>query len=929
MVLSQSVVLGFLSPDSNYFGKIQSMFLEEQENLFGECHYFAADPFNELVPPSWEPDYLASVAKTIYETISAHDDSAVWVQMSWLFFHNTKMWTLPRIEAYLRAVPQGRLLMLDYYCDSRELWRETEGFYGQDFIWCYLGNFGGQTKLLGPLNLIEERLNAAAADPKAKSMKGVGFTLEGLDGNQIVYDFISDKIWQKDALNVADWTNGYAHRRSGQVDAAVEQAWSVLQESLYSKYSNQELFKSGFVRTRPTLEKRSCLWGDDSAEYGNSTLYAAVQLLLQADENCFKQDRFCFDLVNHTREYLVNHFADLRRDVKKAFFNQNQNEFSQASSAFLELMEDLSHLLTSRLEFRLDSWIKPAKAMSDLHKRPGYYEQDARNIISKWGGKANNDLLDYANRDLAAMIETYYLPRWQSYFDRLSRALACGEAVDMAAFNDEMNEFEWSWIVDGCSTEATSADAVTEVKRLIDKYPAKQEPKYLLIDIGGTWIKGTVSTNPYVDKPYPSQKVKSPLALDAQPADLLKAIYDLVDLLGKDQFESIAISTAGIVNYHGTAVTLCSPNLNPLSNPEWLDELKEHFSCPIVLVNDADAALIGVAQEGLIPAGKTVGLMVLGTGLGFSVVRNGRIWRPGGQYTLLGSMTMDGRSLDERASASRLASCAGGDLVAALCEDKYQANRDNYFVAIREAIAIAKLAYQLDDVLLAGGLVDASNHAGFELIEALGKTAVPVTILSQGNSLQMIGCAALAHAEAAAVETRFSGDHRTISTEAAYDASLPLHDMNTEALITTFLKAEKEAADALDDSTTSIARCATAIVDRLKKGGRIIYVGCGSSGRIAALDAVELGCTYGFPVENALTLISGGIADAAIDIEYNHEEDASSVPELLLLKPTTNDVVIGISASSTAYYVRSGLALAQQCGALAVLISERLPERSF
>ncbi len=152
--------------------------------------------------------------------------------------------------------------MLDYYCDSRELWRETEGFYGQDFIWCYLGNFGGgQTKLLGPLNLIEERLNAAAADPKAKSMKGVGFTLEGLDGNQIVYDFISDKIWQKDALNVADWTNGYAHRRSGQVDAAVEQAWSVLQESLYSKYSNQELFKSGFVRTRPTLEKRSCLWG--------------------------------------------------------------------------------------------------------------------------------------------------------------------------------------------------------------------------------------------------------------------------------------------------------------------------------------------------------------------------------------------------------------------------------------------------------------------------------------------------------------------------------------------------------------------------------------------------------------------------------------------------------------------------------------------
>ena len=56
----------FLDPFDSLFIPIQKTFLEEQNRLFGTDHIYGTDPFNEVTPPSWEPDYLGNVAKTIY-----------------------------------------------------------------------------------------------------------------------------------------------------------------------------------------------------------------------------------------------------------------------------------------------------------------------------------------------------------------------------------------------------------------------------------------------------------------------------------------------------------------------------------------------------------------------------------------------------------------------------------------------------------------------------------------------------------------------------------------------------------------------------------------------------------------------------------------------------------------------------------------------
>ena len=106
-------------------------------------------------------------------------------------------------------------------------------------------------------------------------------------------------------------------------------------------------------------------------------------------------------------------------------------------------------------------------------------------------------------------------------------------------------------------------------------------------------------------------------------------------------------------------------------------------------------------------------------------------------------------------------------------------------------------------------------------------------------------------------------------------------------------------------------------------------LGDATSWRIAAMDAVEIPCTYGFPEDRILAVIAGGISDAAIEIESDFEEDASAVPEMLLINIKPEDIVIGISASGSAYFVQSALAFAKNRGALSVLIQTKLPEKKL
>jgi N-acetylmuramic acid 6-phosphate etherase len=474
----------------------------------------------------------------------------------------------------------------------------------------------------------------------------------------------------------------------------------------------------------------------------------------------------------------------------------------------------------------------------------------------------------------------------------------------------------------------------------------------MAIDIGGSFIKGTTlrseeyseflssrRSNPLSNVFNKTEKVVSPF-YSGKGIDLfLEAIEELANKINPEAIKlaGIGISCTGVVNYHGNAIEKTTETLAVLKGGEWKKLLEAHYSCPVVIINDNDAAMIGMAELSCLQGSCTIGVMTIGTGLGFSVWRNGRRWRPGGKIPLLGSISTPVGSFNELASASKLATLGrGGSLPDALSNPVLAHERDRYFNGLAQIIITAAIVYNLDEVHVCGGLVDAASSVGFDIQAELGKymkdappeldKSVVVKVAPEGNLLQLLGAMSLIAGESTAQSKKRIPRYSEIKTETPYNRELLLHKYSPQKIVELLLNAESEAGLQLLDSISAIADMAEKIAVNLRKGGRLIYVGAGTSGRIAAMDAVEIPCTYGLGNDRIITLIAGGVADAAVEIESNFEEDASSVPEMLLLNITESDIVIGISASGSAWFVQSALAFAASRGAYTVMIQSAMPE---
>ncbi len=463
------------------------------------------------------------------------------------------------------------------------------------------------------------------------------------------------------------------------------------------------------------------------------------------------------------------------------------------------------------------------------------------------------------------------------------------------------------------------------------------------IDIGGSWIKG-VSLPEDVFRSaasigaevaaLPVQKVRSRLGMDSSCREFIAALDELLSQLVAENETvcGIGVSTAGIVDYAGRNLIIAAPHLEALRSSGWQRHLESRFGAPVVMINDADAAAIGAAACGYLTGLRTIGIMPVGTGVGFTLWRNGRRWAPGKILPLIGSVTTPVGSFDALGGVSRIAQDAGGDLCAFFTDSEFVDRRNEYVSRLAEIIYSACVIYRTDTILIGGGLSEAVNSCVYPLAEEIAGLvcddlaslglATGIKIMPEGNRLPLIGAVSLAVGEYMARSRSGRKEYSGITSEIPLDADSALHEMEAEEIVGILWKAEQDAGSAFAQSLPDIAQISKKIAEKLVAGGRLIYVGAGTSGRLASIDAVELGCTFGFPREKAITLIAGGVSDAAIEIETDFEEDASCVPEILLASVGPQDVVIGISVSGSAYYVRSALALSRELGAYTVFIQE-------
>ncbi|MCT2195624.1 N-acetylmuramic acid 6-phosphate etherase [Paenibacillus sp. FSL K6-2441] len=160
-----------------------------------------------------------------------------------------------------------------------------------------------------------------------------------------------------------------------------------------------------------------------------------------------------------------------------------------------------------------------------------------------------------------------------------------------------------------------------------------------------------------------------------------------------------------------------------------------------------------------------------------------------------------------------------------------------------------------------------------------------------------------------------------LTTEARNERTMRLDEMEVTELLTVMNEEDAKVAGAVKKEIPKIAQAVTAITESLKKGGRLIYMGAGTSGRIGLLDAVECPPTFGTSPDQVVGLIAGGSNAFIKAVEGAEDRAELGRTDLQNLGLTAKDAVVGIAASGRTPYVIGGLEYAKQVGAKTISIS--------
>jgi N-acetylmuramic acid 6-phosphate etherase len=159
------------------------------------------------------------------------------------------------------------------------------------------------------------------------------------------------------------------------------------------------------------------------------------------------------------------------------------------------------------------------------------------------------------------------------------------------------------------------------------------------------------------------------------------------------------------------------------------------------------------------------------------------------------------------------------------------------------------------------------------------------------------------------------------TTETVNPRFVDIDSWPTSEAVEAMLEGQLSAIAAIKTQVPHIARASEAAAERLIKGGRLIYVGAGTSGRIAVQDGVELGPTYGWPAERLAFIMAGGMAALSASAEGAEDDPNDSRAQLDAINLTKNDVVIGVAASGRTPFTVSAIEAARAFGALTIGIS--------
>jgi len=162
---------------------------------------------------------------------------------------------------------------------------------------------------------------------------------------------------------------------------------------------------------------------------------------------------------------------------------------------------------------------------------------------------------------------------------------------------------------------------------------------------------------------------------------------------------------------------------------------------------------------------------------------------------------------------------------------------------------------------------------------------------------------------------------QSLPTEAINPSTLAIDKLPTDEIIELMINEDRKMLAAVQKEKARIATGADLIATALRKNGRVVFVGAGTSGRLGVLESAEMPPTFRTDPTVVQAIMAGGknaILRAKEGVEDNYEEGARAINRL---RPTKKDVVIGVSASGMTQFVRGALTRARKAGARIIFVT--------
>lgn len=428
----------FLEPTDERYAEIAAIYYEELEKLFGKAEYYSMDPFHELSNAAGFD--FASAGKAVMDAMKAANPQAVWVVQGWT--------ENPR-EDMIRGLRQSDLLILDLFAECRpmwgieSLWQRKDGYLHHDWLFCMLENFGGNVGLHGRIDQLLENFYQTRTNPLGKNIKGIGLTMEGAQNNPVMFELMTELPWRDEQVDKAEWLKSYAKARYGVSDPVIDEAWSVLGNSIYNcpRGNNQQGPHESIFCSRPSLNSfQASSWSKMANYYDPADTKRAAELMLSVADKYKGNNNFEYDLVDIVRQSISDHARLTYNHAIADFKTFNRQGFKDNSEKFLTLIMLQDSLLATRPEFKVGPWIEYARNAGTNDAEKDLYEWNARVQVTTWGNRtgAEAGLRDYAHKEWSGMLRDFYYPRWKAYFDSLDGELhgTKAEQIDFYAMEE-------------------------------------------------------------------------------------------------------------------------------------------------------------------------------------------------------------------------------------------------------------------------------------------------------------------------------------------------------------------------------------------------------------------------------------------------------------------------------------------------------------